>query len=171
MQNITCLCYLSVQIEANIYGSVENTVKLNNSDLIIIWNSRQLWINQTSLDILNCNTIGHRSEVSRALLIFEYTKANISLFQSKRSLFWIILKIEWTPHCTAYIRVPVGPRIFTPAFCPDRLWGPLSLLSNGNQGQTTRQQLLRSRKCGSILPLSHTSWWQCSISYAQKQLE
>lgn len=83
MQNITCLYYLSVQIEANIYGSVENTAKLNNSDLIVIWNSRQLWTNQTSSDILNCNTIGHRSQASGAVFIFEYIQTNISLSSQK----------------------------------------------------------------------------------------
>jgi hypothetical protein len=29
------------------------------------------------------------------------------------------------------VRVPVGERIFTSPCCPDRLWGPPSLLSNG----------------------------------------
>jgi hypothetical protein len=30
--------------------------------------------------------------------------------------------------------VPVGPRIFSSPRCPDRLWGPPNLLSNGNRG-------------------------------------
>lgn len=76
------LYYLSVQIEANIYGSVENTAKLNG-DLIVIWNSRQLWTNQTSSDISKCNTIGHRAEASGAVLSFEYTQTNISLTSQK----------------------------------------------------------------------------------------
>jgi hypothetical protein len=32
------------------------------------------------------------------------------------------------------VRVPVGARIFTSPRRPDRLWGPPSLLSNGNRG-------------------------------------
>jgi hypothetical protein len=32
------------------------------------------------------------------------------------------------------VRVPVGPRIFTSPYRPDRLWGPLNLISNGYGG-------------------------------------
>jgi hypothetical protein len=32
------------------------------------------------------------------------------------------------------IRISVGARIFTSPCCPTRLWGPLSLLSNGQLG-------------------------------------
>jgi hypothetical protein len=32
------------------------------------------------------------------------------------------------------VRVLVGSRIFSSSHCPDRLWGPPSLLSNGYQG-------------------------------------
>jgi hypothetical protein len=32
------------------------------------------------------------------------------------------------------VRVPVLSRILTPPYRPDRLWGPLSLLSNGYDG-------------------------------------
>jgi hypothetical protein len=32
------------------------------------------------------------------------------------------------------VRVPVGARIFTSPCRPDRLWGPLSLLSSGYRG-------------------------------------
>jgi hypothetical protein len=32
------------------------------------------------------------------------------------------------------VRVPVGARIFPCPSCPARLWGPLSLLSNGYRG-------------------------------------
>jgi hypothetical protein len=32
-------------------------------------------------------------------------------------------------------RVPVGSRIFSSPRCPDRLWGPPGLLSNGRRGQ------------------------------------
>jgi hypothetical protein len=31
----------------------------------------------------------------------------------------------------AEVRVPVGSRIFSSPYCPDWLWGPPSLLSNG----------------------------------------
>jgi hypothetical protein len=71
------------------------------------------------------------------------------------------------------IRVPVGSRIFTFPYRPDRLWGPPSLLSNGypmdlsqeKRGKgvklTTHLQLVpRSRKRGSIHPLPHTSSWR-----------
>jgi hypothetical protein len=59
------------------------------------------------------------------------------------------------------VRVPVGARIFTSPCCPDRLWGPPSLLSNGSRQLscrdvklTTHLQLVpRSRKRGSIHPL------------------
>jgi hypothetical protein len=34
------------------------------------------------------------------------------------------------------VRVPVGSNIFTSPYRPDRLWGPLSLLSNGYRGLT-----------------------------------
>jgi hypothetical protein len=33
-----------------------------------------------------------------------------------------------------WVRVPVGPRIFTFPCRPDRLWGPASLLSNAYRG-------------------------------------
>jgi hypothetical protein len=32
------------------------------------------------------------------------------------------------------VRVPVGSRIFSSPQRPDRLWGPLNLLSNGYRG-------------------------------------
>jgi hypothetical protein len=32
------------------------------------------------------------------------------------------------------VRVPVGSRIFSTTLCPDRLWGPPNLLSNGYRG-------------------------------------
>jgi hypothetical protein len=32
------------------------------------------------------------------------------------------------------VRVPLGPRIFSSPRCPDRLWGPPNLLSNGYRG-------------------------------------
>jgi hypothetical protein len=65
------------------------------------------------------------------------------------------------------VRVPVGSRIFTSPNRPDRLRGPPNLLSNGYRwvlspglnGRgvklTTHLQLVsKSRKCGSIHPLS-----------------
>jgi hypothetical protein len=32
------------------------------------------------------------------------------------------------------VRVPVGSRIFSSPRCPDELWGPPNLLSNGDRG-------------------------------------
>jgi hypothetical protein len=32
------------------------------------------------------------------------------------------------------VRVPIEPRIFFSPRCPDQLWGPFSLLSNGYRG-------------------------------------
>jgi hypothetical protein len=37
------------------------------------------------------------------------------------------------------VRVPVGSRIFTSPYCSDRLWGTLSLLSNGYRGLFPRE--------------------------------
>jgi hypothetical protein len=59
--------------------------------------------------------------------------------------------------------VPVGERIFTSPRRPDRLWGPLSLLSNRYCGVklTTLLQLVpSSRLRGSIHPLSHRPSWR-----------
>jgi hypothetical protein len=72
MLNITYLYYLSVQIEANIYGSVENTAKLNNIDLVVIKNSRQLWTIRNLSHILESNTVCHGSEASGAALTCEH---------------------------------------------------------------------------------------------------
>jgi hypothetical protein len=71
------------------------------------------------------------------------------------------------------VRDPVGVRIFTSPSGPDRLWGPLHLLSNGYLGLfprglsvrgvklTTHLQLVpMSRKSGSIYPLPHTPSWR-----------
>jgi hypothetical protein len=70
------------------------------------------------------------------------------------------------------VRVPMGARIFSSPYRPDRLWNPPSLLSNGYWGLflqelsgrgvnlTTHLQLVpRSRKRGSIHPLPYTSSW------------
>jgi hypothetical protein len=54
------------------------------------------------------------------------------------------------------VRVPVGARIFTSPCRPDRLWGPLNLLSNEHRGFFPRG----SRKRGFIHPLPHTSSWR-----------
>jgi hypothetical protein len=68
------------------------------------------------------------------------------------------------------VRVPVGSIIFCSQRRPDRLWGIARLLYNGNRGLFPRgysgrgvkltahlQLVPRSRKCGSIHPLPHTS--------------
>jgi hypothetical protein len=52
----------------------------------------------------------------------------------------------WPRIATAYglddwgvgVQVPVGSRIFSSPHCPDRLWGPPNLLSNGYQGSFPR---------------------------------
>jgi glutamine synthetase len=41
------------------------------------------------------------------------------------------------------VRVPVGSRIFSSQRCPDRLWGPSSLLYNGH-----RELFLRGKAAG-----------------------
>jgi hypothetical protein len=64
------------------------------------------------------------------------------------------------------VRVPVESRIFYSPRRPDRLLGPPNLLSNGYRelfppGVKRQLQLVpRSRKCGSIHPLSHTPSWR-----------
>jgi hypothetical protein len=71
------------------------------------------------------------------------------------------------------VRVPVYARLFFSPRCPDRFRGSLSLLFNGYRGLllwrlrgrgvklTTHLQLVpRSRICGSIHPLPHTSSWR-----------
>jgi hypothetical protein len=71
------------------------------------------------------------------------------------------------------VRVPVVSSIFSPSRSPDRLWGPLSLLSYGYRGLfppgksgrgmkliTHLQLVLKSRKCESIHPLPHTPSWR-----------
>jgi hypothetical protein len=61
------------------------------------------------------------------------------------------------------VRIPVGSRIFTFPQCPDRLWGPPSLLSIGTGcvKLTTHLKLVpRSRKRGFIHLLLHTSSWR-----------
>jgi hypothetical protein len=71
------------------------------------------------------------------------------------------------------VRVPVGSRISSSPRHLDQLWGPPNLLSSGYQGAlssgvkrpgreltTHIQLLLRSRKCGSIHPLSHMPSWR-----------
>jgi hypothetical protein len=71
------------------------------------------------------------------------------------------------------VQVLVRKRIFTSPYCPDRLWGTPTLLSNGYQGLflweysgrgiklTTHLQLVpRPRKRGPIHPFTHTSSWR-----------
>jgi hypothetical protein len=71
------------------------------------------------------------------------------------------------------VRVPVGSRAFSSPRHPDRLWDPLSLLSNRYRGLFSRgynsrkvkltthlQLMVRSRKYESIHPLPHTSSWR-----------
>jgi len=53
------------------YGSVENTAKLNNTNLVM-WNSRK-----SMSDTSNCNIIGHRSAASRAILTAGVTHCTI----------------------------------------------------------------------------------------------
>jgi hypothetical protein len=70
------------------------------------------------------------------------------------------------------VRAPVGIRIISSPRCPDRLWGPPNLVSNGYQRLiprgwsggglklTTHLKLVpRSGKCWSIHPLPHTPSW------------
>jgi hypothetical protein len=100
--------------------------------------------------------------------------------------FWKILQTSWWSRnsavgiATGYglndrrvgVRVPVGSKIFSSPHRPDRLWGSPNLLSNGYRGLfprgygdrsvklTTHLQLVpRSRKYGSIHPLSHATSW------------
>jgi hypothetical protein len=71
------------------------------------------------------------------------------------------------------VRVPVVSRIFSSPYRPDRFWGPPNLLPNGYRGffrreksgrgvkLTTHLQLVRrSRKLGSIHPLTRTPSWR-----------
>jgi hypothetical protein len=70
------------------------------------------------------------------------------------------------------VRVPVGSRMFTPLYRPDRYWGPPNLLSveymglfpQGLSGRGVKltahvQLVARSRKRGYIHSLPHTSSW------------
>jgi hypothetical protein len=74
---------------------------------------------------------------------------------------------------TIGVRVPLGSRIVSSPYRPNRLWGPHSLLSNWQlrffrrrkSGRdvklTTQLQLVpRARKHGSIVPLPHTFSWR-----------
>jgi hypothetical protein len=66
------------------------------------------------------------------------------------------------------VRVPVGSRIFSSTYFPERAWGLPSLVSNGYREiflrgvkLTTHLQIVpRSRKRESIYSLSHTSLWR-----------
>jgi hypothetical protein len=73
------------------------------------------------------------------------------------------------------VRVPVESRIFSSPRRPNQLWGPPNIVPNGYRGHfarrysgrcvklTTHLKLVsKSRKCGSIHPLTHTSSW-CSV--------
>jgi hypothetical protein len=42
------------------------------------------------------------------------------------------------------VRGPIESTIFTPSYCPDRLWGPPSLLSNGYRGLSSAVKRLES---------------------------
>jgi hypothetical protein len=75
------------------------------------------------------------------------------------------------------VRVPVGPRIFTPPYRPDRLWGPPSLLYNGyralfpgvkrqeREADHSPRLVPRSRKRGSIHPLPHVFMVECLVKH------
>jgi hypothetical protein len=79
------------------------------------------------------------------------------------------------------VRVPVGSKIFSFPRTPDRLWSPLSLLSNEYRGLfprgwsdrcvklTTHFQLVpRSRKYGSIHSFLHTPSWRSACLVEQR---
>jgi hypothetical protein len=102
-------------------------------------------------------------------ICFLFSRGSWEVMRSRDSAFGIATGYGLDGGEVAVL-VPVGSRIFSSPRCPDRLWGPPSLLSDGYPGLFPRglsglgvkltnhfQLVPRSRKRGPIHPLPHTS--------------
>jgi hypothetical protein len=108
-----------------------------------------------------CEIITGRMFCEANYLSFLFITSWHLFFSFAKRIMFIVFNIE--------VRVQVGSRIFSSRSRPDRLWGPLNLLSMGTgvsfpgvkrQGREADQLVPRSRKHGSVHLLPHTPSWR-----------
>jgi hypothetical protein len=78
---------------------------------------------------------------SNGLTTDKHEKENVTILRDEMSQYNLV---GIATDCELYsrgarVRVPVESRIFTSPYCPDRLWGPPSLLTKGYKGLFPRE--------------------------------
>jgi hypothetical protein len=94
-------------------------------------------------NIYKANSIRMEKAAKEVGLIINYNKTKFMALNYPAHSAVGIATGYWLDDRGVGVRVPVGSRIFSSPRCPDRLWGPPNLLSNGYRGPFPRGKAAR----------------------------